>query len=178
MPKILLICKSTTGFTRRYADWIAAETGCHVIDFRAANPKTLAGFDTILFGSRLFAGKIDGLDKIRPMIAASGARFILFATGATPNAAEDIINAMWRTNLSPDELRTVPHFYMQAGMNFAKMPFIERMMMKLATLIMARKKEKTAEEQGFADALSRSFDITSPEYARPLIDHIRNEVRS
>jgi len=52
----------------------------------------------------------------------------------------------------------VPCFYMQAGLCYEKMPLIERMMMKLVSAMIRRKKNKTESERGFEQAVSASFD--------------------
>ncbi len=42
---------------------------------------------------------------------------VVFATGATPLAAEDTVNTIWKANISKEELMKIPHFYMQSGLN-------------------------------------------------------------
>lgn len=173
--KILLIYKSVTGFTKKYAEMIAAETGCALAELKSVNAGILSGYDTIVFGGRLFAGAIDGLKEARKLFAQSSAHeFIVFATGATPNIAEEIISETWKKNLSADELAHIPHFYMQAGLCYEKMPFIERMMMRMVGAMIRKKKNKTASEQGFEQAIAASFDQSAPEFIRPLVEYLQS----
>jgi len=173
--KAVIVYKSKTGFTKKYAQMIAKEIACDLLELKKATPKKLAEYDTIVFGSRFFAGTVDGMKKSRELFAASGAeKIIVFATGATPNAAEEIINEVWKNNFTPEELETIPHFYMQSGICYEKMPFGEKMMMKMAAKMMKNQKEKDEMGQGFEEALKGSFDISSEEYVKPLVEYLKS----
>ena len=174
MKKIILVYKSETGFTRKYAQWIARDTGCDLLEFRKANSAALRGYDIVVFGSRLHAGSLDGLKKFRGICAEAGVKqLVLFATGAAPNAAEDTIAQTWKNNLSRDELAAIPHFYMQAGLNYESMGFIDRTMMKMVSGMLSRKKELSAEEAAFARSIEKSYDISDEKYIQPLVDYLK-----
>ena len=49
--------------------------------------------------------------------------------------------------------------------------------MKMMSKILAKKKDKDSTEEGFAQAIKSSYDISSEEYAKPLIDYLRNGLR-
>ena len=68
--KIIIIYKSSTRFTKKYAEYIAEELNCQTADFKAVTPELLAGFDCIIFGSRAHAGKIDGYEKAKKFFQA------------------------------------------------------------------------------------------------------------
>lgn len=173
--KTIIVYTSKTGFTKKYAQLIALHTQSDIIELKSASAGKLAQYDRIVYGGRLFAGTIDGLKKIRKLLNGDiCGRLVVFATGAAPNAAEDVIQKMWAGNLSEHELTAVPHYYMQAGLCYEKMAVIEKFMMKIAAKAVSSKKEKTAEEEDFARAISSSFDIWSEEYAMPLIGYLNN----
>ncbi len=172
--KILLLYKSKTGFTKRYADWISEEIGCAVADYKTATLENMSAYDTVVFGSRAHAGRIDGYKKIREMFQKSGAKhFALFVTGATPCTEEKIIEEFWKKNLSEDELLSVPHFYLQSGLNYERMCFSDKIMMKAAAAMLKKKKDKDAYDKAFEQAISGSYDISSKEYARPLVLYLK-----
>lgn len=174
--KTLVVYKSKTGFTKKYAEMIAKEAQCDLLELKNASAKKMAEYDVIVFGSRLFAGTVDDLKKAREMFAESGAKeLVVFATGATPNAAQDIVNDVWKNNFTPEELASIPHFYMQSGICYEKMPFGEKMMMKVASLMMKSQKEKDEMGQGFEEALKGSFDISSEEYIKPLVEYMKDQ---
>lgn len=175
MPeKILLIYKSSTGFTKQYAQWISEEIPCTVLPLKEARTALRTGVDTVLFGGRLHAGTVDGLKAARKLFQKSGAgKFIVFATGASPQEAQDTITEMWKKNLSPEELGAVPHFYFPSGLRYETMAFLDRKMMQLFQSMMEKRADKTEAEQQFADAISQSYDISSKEYIQPLVQLLR-----
>lgn len=172
--KILIVYKSATGFTRKYAEIIGEALSCPVTDHRFVTAETLSEYDTVVFGSRAHAGMIDGYKKMREMFQKSRAgHLVLFVTGATPNAAEEIIAAFWKQNLSADELSQIPHFYMQAGLCYERMSFADKMMMKAAAAMLKKKKDKSDSDRAFEKAISCSYDISDEKYVEPLITFLR-----
>ena len=174
MKKILLLYKSQTGFTKRYAEWIAAETGAVLMDLKKARPEQLSGYDTIVFGSRLHAETIDGYRTARRLfkqasLTASGSSVVLFAVGAMPGADmpeadKAAIQKIWKTNLTPEEQHTIPCFYLPGGLCYEKMSLPDRWMMKFAASFLKR-------SQG--TILLSSYDISSRDYIRPLVEYLK-----
>ena len=102
---------------------------------------------------------------------------ILFVTGAAPNAATDVVEKLWHQNLTTDEMAKVPRFYMQSGLCYENMSLGDRLMMKVAAVIIQKKKNKTAEETGFEQAIKSSFDISSKTYIEPLISYLKADMK-
>ncbi len=172
--KIVLVCKSCSGFTERYARWICQEAGCTLLPWKDASASALSGCDVLVFGSRLHAGSVDGLKKARRLFEKSGAgEFIVFATGAMPNTATDTIEEIWRRNLTAEELRAVPHFYMQAGICYERLGPVDRAMMKLAASVIAKQGAKDPMEAQMLQAVKGSYDICDRQYIAPLVEHLR-----
>lgn len=171
--KILVLYKRSTGFTKRYAEWIAQALHCDLLPFKDATASRLSAYDTVIFGTRAHAEHIDSFDKAKALTEKSGVKeLILFVTGATPNAAEAVVQKFWARNLSPEELKNLPHFYMQSGLNYEKMSLPDKLMMKAAAAMIRGKKDKTPEELQFEQAISGSFDHTSKEFIQPLLDYV------
>ncbi|EFA23492.1 flavodoxin domain-containing protein [Bifidobacterium gallicum] len=146
---MILVYKSKSGFTQRYAQWVAWDMGCEIVPVRKVNMSTLEGCDVFVYGARIHAGRVDGLPKARELFAASKAkRFVIFATGATPCSQTRTVNGMWRNSLTPDELVHVPHFYMQAGICYEKLGLLDRMMLKLAASMLGRQEQRNPMEVG------------------------------
>ena len=115
--QILVTYKSITGFTKQYAEMIAKELDCQALDFKEVSGETMSGYETVIFGGRFHAGFVDGLKKAKELFKESKAtRLIVFATGATPNTAKDMIEEAWKNNFSADEAEHITHFYMQGGL--------------------------------------------------------------
>lgn len=171
---IVVVYKSTSGFTKRYAEWIAQELDCTLLPWRQAKASALAGCDVLVYGSRLHAGSLDGLKKARKLRQKCGAkRFVLFATGAMPNAAAPTIEEMWRRNLTPEELSQVPHFYMQAGICYEKLGAVDRAMMKLAARVITKQGAKDPAEAQMLKAIQGSYDVADKQYITPLVEYLK-----
>lgn len=178
MSNTVIVYKSVTGFTEKYAACIAAALGCEAIGLKDASAKRLSGCESLIFGSRIHAGRIDGIDKARRLTAESGAkRLILFATGGAPAEAAEVIEKMWRDNLTAGELENTPHFYMPGGLCYEKMPLVDRLIMKMAAKMMSKAEPKDDAEAGFATALSGSYDNFDEKYIAPLVDYLNADSR-
>lgn len=174
--KSIVIYKSRTGFTERYAEWIAEELKCDIKSYEQCLKGNIGEYDLIIYGGNLFEGKVDGLQKIKERVKDNkDCKFIIFSIGATPIDGKEEIDKMWTENLSPEELKEIPHYYMPGGLNYEKMSFSNRMMMKLFTNMMRKKKDKTPYEEECAEAVGSSYDISSRDYIKPLIKFVKEE---
>ena len=168
--RILVTYKSKTDFTKRYAEIIAKEVDGYLMDFKEVTAEKMSEFDVVVYGGGLYAGMVNGLKKAKEMFEKSFAKkFIVFATGGTPNEATKEIDVVWKNNLTVEELASIPHFYMQSGICYEKMSFANKTLMKMMSNVLSKKKNKDSAEESFAQAIKSSYDISSKEYAEPLI---------
>ena len=64
MLRTVVIYRSTSGFTKRYAEWIAEELKADLFEARKIDAPKLADYDLIVFGGSLHAVGINGI-KLR-----------------------------------------------------------------------------------------------------------------
>ena len=62
---MIIVYKSKTGFTKKYAELIAAETGAEVQSVEKTDMKSLTAHDVVVFGGRCCGGFVDGLDDLK-----------------------------------------------------------------------------------------------------------------
>ena len=173
--KIIIIYNSKTGFTKKYVDWIVEEIKCDVKSYKDIAKIVIETDDIIIFCSRIHAGKIEYLNKIKSnFYNHSRKNLIVVATGATPAFEEEVINKNWINNFTETELESIPHFYLQSGLDYKKMGFVDRNLMKIIAKLLSGKKNKTETEKGFEQAIKHSHDISSKEYIMPLINFIKD----
>ncbi len=168
--KTFIICNSKTGFTKQYADWIAEETGGVVLPYKGFAKTPIGTEDLVIFGSRLHAGRIEYLPKIKPLFK----NLIVFAVGGVPGSVTDAVEKIWAGNFTEEERARIPRFYMQGGICYEKMGFVDRTMMKAVAKLMSRQNDKDASEKAFASNIQNSYDISSREYIEPLVEHVAN----
>ncbi len=174
--KTIVVYKSKTGFTKKYAEWIQEATKFDIANYDNASKASLSAYDLIVFGSRIHAGKIDGLKKIKELLP-DHARLVVYATGATPIEAEDVIRAIMKASFTEEELLAIPHFYMPAGLNYENMNIGDKLIMKALAKMLGNKKDKSSVEAGCEQAIGHSYDISSREYIVPLLDYIQTLVK-
>ena len=181
--KITVLCNSKTGFTKRYADWIAEELHgkemqCDVQPYKDFSTTMVEASGLVIFCSRIHAGKVEHLHKVKSHFCGqSPQKLIVVATGGTPAAAEGAIAKVWAKNLTESELQSIPHFYLQGGLDYEKMGFLDRTIMKTVAKLLGGRKKKSEFEAGFEQAIQGSYDIASREYTAPLIDHILQKAK-
>ncbi|KAB3533450.1 hypothetical protein F8154_10635 [Alkaliphilus pronyensis] len=176
--KTIVIYKSKTGFTKMYAEWIGEELNCDISSYENFPLSTIAEYDCVIYGSRVHAGKVDGIKEIKELfVGCITTKLVVFATGGTPLEAKDVINKIWQRVFSEKELKTIPHFYMQSGLNYKKMSFGDRTIMKTLAKILGRKKIKNSAETGCEKAIANSYDISSRKYIVPLVEFVKEQAK-
>ncbi len=169
--KILLIYKTKTGFTEKYANWITEEINCDIEKISNIQNIDFKSYNLIIYGSRIHAGRIDGLDKIKKLNLDN--KMIVFATGATPKETNSI-QEVWKNNLTESELISIKHFYIPAGLNYERMGFLDKAMMKMASMMLEKKENKSIEDISMQNSIKKSYDISDKSRIRPLVDYIKS----
>ncbi len=167
---ILIVYRSSTGFTREYAEAAARALDCRCLPLKEATPDSVPEGGTLVFGGRLHAGTLDGLQAGLKLFRASEARRLaVFATGATPADAGDTIREMWEKNLGNGLLDSIPHFYLPAGLRYDRMGTVDRLMMGALKGYLRRKPNKSESDLAMERMISDSFDIYDTEYLEPML---------
>ena len=168
----ILIYNSQTGFTKRYAQWLAEEIECNLVPWEKAKGMDLQGYDTVIFASWFHAGQIQKLKWFKGKQTGNAQKIVL-ATGASDQNSPMIQEAV-KANF-PDDLSEYKVYYLRSGLCYERMSLPSRMMMKAFSSVLKKKKDKTPEEKEMADALGNSFDAGSREYLKPVIAYIREK---
>lgn len=170
--KTIVVYTSKTGFTETYGNWIAQELKCEAIRYKELNKDKLQGIDTIIYGGGIMAGRVAGLDKVKKADYIKGKNLIVFATGGTSKDATEIINKMKKDNLSEDEQKKIPFYYFQGGINYEKMGFLSKTLLKAMAKSLEKKANRTNEETGMMEVLKKSNDNSNREYIKELVQYV------
>jgi menaquinone-dependent protoporphyrinogen IX oxidase len=169
--KTLVIYKSKTGFTHKYARWIAEELQADLVAHAEAKDADWAAYDTIIYGGGLYVGGINGIELLKhhlPQLA--GKRVIVYASGATPNRAETTAQLLG-INFTSEEQKTIRFFYLRGGFDFSKLGIVDKVLMLLlkAKLRMKPESKRTPDERGMLAAYNRHTDFTRRRYTHELV---------
>ena len=171
--KTIVIYNSQTGFTKRYAEWIAEATGADCLELSAAKKKDLAAYEAIIFGGWACAGTINKISWFKANIDRwADKKLIAFCVGASPIENPEIEIAL-KQNFNESEQKKVKTFYCPGGINYEKMSAPSKLMMKMFVKMMKAKKDKTEAEQIMVKMLSSSYDISDKKYIDPILQYLK-----
>lgn len=165
----VVLCKSCTGITERYAGWIADALGCKAFGWKERKNVRLSEYDLIVFGGRFHAGSIDGLKWFKSHLPdVQGKKVAVFATGAMPAGAPDISKALAQ-NIPEEQQKTIPVFYFPGGLCYERMGCVDKLMMAMFRKMV----EKTQGDGEMLRQIQSSYDLSSKEYIEPLLAAVR-----
>lgn len=171
--KTIVIYNSQTGFTKRYAEWIAEAAGADCLELSAAKKKDLAVYEAIIFGGWACAGSISKIGWFKRNIDKwADKKLIAFCVGGSPIDNPEIDIAL-KQNFNAAEQKKVKTFYCPGGFNYEKMSVPSKLMMKAFVKTLKSKKDKTEEEQIMVKAISSSYDISDKKYIEPILQYLK-----
>ena len=173
--KSIVIYNSQTGFTKKYAEWIAETAACEAVDIKMASKINLFEYDALVFGSWCKAGHIQNVKwfkNIMPELAEAGKKLFVYFVGASP-ADSPGVPVTKDINFTKAQQEIVKLFYCPGGINYDNMGFCSKLAMKLLIKGMKAKKNPTEDELRIIRTLSQNYDITDKKYVEEIIAEIK-----
>lgn len=171
--KTIVVYHSQTGFTKRYAEWIAKASGADLVELSAAKKKDLAGYGAVIFGSWACAGSMSKVGWFKSNIDQwREKKLIAFCVGASPIDAPEVGLAL-KQNFNVPELKKVDLFYLPGGLNYEKMSVPSKLMMKMFVKMLKAKKDKNETDREMIKMLSSSYDISDRKYVEPVLQCLK-----
>lgn len=167
--RTVVVYHSQTGFTRRYAEWIADAAGGDCFALKEARKRDLSGYDAIVYGGWACAGQISKIGWFEEQIPAwNGKRLAAFCVGASPadNPEVQVFLDKTEQDLAAQNVKV---FYCPGGMNYEAMSLRYRLMMKAFLAGLRAKKDRTPQEETMAAMLGSSYDISDRRYIEPVL---------
>ena len=158
--KTIVLYKSATGFTAKYAGWIAEELGCEARPYKGIKASELAGYDVVIYGGWIMAGMVNGYDKIRNMNLN---KVIVFGVGMSV-PSDEVVAKMVEQTRGPAE----DFFYFEGGYRPDKGGILKRMMMNMIKGKIQKKPVKTEEDLHMLETF-KGGDNTDRAAIEPLI---------
>lgn len=171
--RIAVIYNSQTGFTKRYAEWIAEATGADCFELSVAKKKSLTEYEAIIYGSWACAGSISKISWLKGNIEKwTDKKLIAFCVGGSPIENPEIAIFLDKI-FSESERKRVKTFYCPGGFHYEKMSTSSKLMMKMFVKMLKAKKDKTEEEQEMIKMISSSYDISDKKYIEPILQYLK-----
>lgn len=172
--KTIVIYNSQTGFTKRYAEWIAEAVKADCLELSVAKKKDLIAYEAIIFGSWACAGSISKISWFKDNVSKwADKKLIVFCVGGSPIDNPEI-EQFFENFFKETEFKNVNVFYCPGGFNYEKMSVSSRLMMKMFVKALKAKKGKTEAEKEMIKIISSSYDISDKKYIEPILECLRH----
>ncbi|WP_318703366.1 flavodoxin domain-containing protein [Candidatus Acetatifactor stercoripullorum] len=175
----IIVYGSQYGSTRRYAQKLSEQTGIPAISYKDA--PALSDRKIIVYLGGLYAGGVLGLGKtLGNFSLRDGQRLLLVTVGlADPKEPEnrDNIRASLQRQLSGELLDRAKIFHLRGGIDYQKLSFGHRTMMKLLYQSLRRTplEKQTAENRALIETYGKQVDFTDFNGLEPIILEIQRE---
>jgi menaquinone-dependent protoporphyrinogen IX oxidase len=175
--KAVVIYKSKTGFTKKYAEWITEELAADIFDI-SKEYVDLSAYDTVIYGGGLYAVGINGVKLItKNLDKLKDKKVVVFATGASPYRKE-AENEVRNKNFTSMELKHIQFFYLRGGFDYSKLTSIYKVIMTLLKWKIKwkikRKKELTPDERGMLGSFDNPKDFTRKKSIDKIITYVNS----
>lgn len=170
----IILYTSKYGATKRYADWLAEETGFNCIETKKAKITDVLQYDVIVLGGGIYASRIAGLSFLKKYIGQlEEKRVVVFCDGASPydeTAFRQIVSHNFK-----DSLTGLPCFYCRGGWDMEAMGFVDRTLCKMLQKAVTKKKPEDCEiwEKVLMEVGDKKCDWTEKSYIVPILEVIR-----
>jgi menaquinone-dependent protoporphyrinogen IX oxidase len=177
MAKVLVLYFSKYGTTKKYAEWIASELNGDIGNVKNIKPDMLENYDTIIIGSGLYAGKIEGVKLlIDNYEAIKEKKLILFTCGlADYSKTENINNIRKRLEkIIPADLKQKIKIYcLRGGINYSGLNLKHKIMMWLLKRMVLKKRieELNEENRAFIETYGQTVDFTNKNSIMEIIEY-------
>ena len=172
MKKGIILYKSKYGATKKYAQWLAEETGYDCVAIKEADSDAVKKYDTIVFGSGIYASRIAGLSLFQKnAYGLRGKKLAIFCVGAT-KYDEKAFETICKVNLN-DRLENVPAFYCRGDWDEEKMNFLDRTICGMIRKMTKKKMLSEGKVPGKDDIAEKKNDWTDKKYLQSLLEYLK-----
>lgn len=174
--KTLVVYKSKTGFTKKYAEWISEELSAHIFDASKVNINVLDKYDTIIYGGSLHAVGIIGVNLItKNFNKLKDKKIVVFATGASPSS-DEMITEVRNKNFTTEQQKFISFFYLRGGFNYSKLNIFDKFLMTLLKWKIKSKKQQdlSSDEIGMLSIYDKLVDYTNKKNIDKIITYVNS----
>ncbi len=176
--KVSVVYCSQTGFTEKYAKWLAEDVGCEAVPYADRGRIDLNEVDVLVFCSWFHAASIKGAKWLkRAMREHTGLRAVVLATGATPMPCEmwpaSELEEAFRRTFPESDYPDLSHFYCHGGFDYDRLGALDKIAMRMFFKANAKAAKTDPKAAEMLRVMGDGFDGTRREYLDPVLDCIR-----
>jgi len=171
--KIIVVYRSKSGFAKSYAEWIAEELNCDLLQGNKVKVSTLLSYDTIIYGAGLYAVGINGIKLItRNFDRLKDKKLIVFSVGASP-VRKETTEEIRKANIPAEQLEEIQFFYLRGGFDYSRLTRFNKFLMTLMKIKLKRAKNPDADQRGMLAGYTHPLDFTNKKYIEPIIRYVK-----
>jgi len=176
MAQVLVAYFSKYGSTKKYAEWIAESLAGDAYSINDFKPDTLSNYDTIILGSGLYAGKIEGLNIfINNYEALKNKKLVLFTCGLADYSKAENINAVCKRikkELPEEIIEKIRIFHLRGGIDYKKLTLKHKIMMWMLKKTASRNSvDKSSDEvKEFLETYGKTVDFMNKDSIKEIIE--------
>jgi menaquinone-dependent protoporphyrinogen IX oxidase len=176
MGKTIVIYSSKYGYTKKYSEMIAEKLNADIYEIKHLGKNIIKNYDSIIIGSGLYAGKIQGLNLIIENYGVKHfSKIILFTVGLADYSKENNINSIRKRieKIIPvNILKEIKIFYLRGGINYKELTLKHKIMMGLLKMIIERSKKTVDEENKFfLETYGQTLDFVEENNINGIIEY-------
>lgn len=168
--KAVVVYASNTGFTKRYAEWIAEDLGCEAVSVKGARVDAGA-YDVVVCGGWFHAVAFVGSKEYKHMMAEHPeTAFVVFGVGATKVEETAQTTEALERAFPVSEYPELSRFYLRGGFDYPQLSFIDKTLMKM--MFKELEKKAAAGDNDAAEGLQgmrEGFDATERSAVVPIV---------
>jgi menaquinone-dependent protoporphyrinogen IX oxidase len=172
--RTLVIYRSISGFTKKYAEWIAQELNADIHDAKNFDAAFFSNYDLVVFGGSLHAVGINGIKIVKQNLPSlKNKKIVVFAVGASPSRKE-ILEEVKNKNFILEQQQNIAFYYLRGGFNYNKLDRLNKVIMALFKVRIALKKKQTSDEIGMLAAYAKPIDCTKKENIAEIVEYAKS----
>ena len=170
---------SKYGFTKKYVDWLVPELNADAYPVKKIKALMLDNYDVIILGSGLFGGNITGKDiLISNAEKLKNKKLLIFTCGIADVENEESmkeINSKILSDMSEELIPRLKIFNLQGGINYQKLSFKHRFLMKFMYKALSHKasSDLTTDNIKFLESYGKNSDYTDKKNITGIIDYVK-----
>ena len=179
MSATLVLYKSKYGFTKQYAEWIAAELKADLHEPSGFAAGDWEKYSTVVYCGGLYANRINGIRFIAKNHARlRDKKIVVVACGLSyPHVGSSVarvVNSLGR-KLPQSIHANVRVFLVRGGVTYSRLGFFENFMLKMLENSVRKKNPDTLgpEEQEMLSVLGNDFSFVDRSFIQPVLDYCR-----
>lgn len=173
MKDEIVVYRTKSGFTEKYAKWIAEELECECLPFESVTKNQLMQYRRVVIGGYVRYEALDNATAIAQLV--NGLPDVtIFIVGATPMTDRIATGYMLRRTYKRSKaFRYIPHFYLQGGMDPEKLGRFERFLIKVMIFAISHTSKATPQMKAAAERMRSKADFSNRNNICALVEYVK-----